>query len=295
MTVAIGSALPPVLRGALWMIGTVASFTLMMVSARELTSTLPLFEILAFRSAIALVLLSPLVAVRGKAAFATRRPGFHMARNAVHFGGQAAWVYGIALMPLASVTALEFTTPLWGALLAVVFLGERLTAHRAVATFFGFAGILVILRPGIETLSPAAIVVLAGAALYAASNVMVKSLTRTDSAAVIVFNMQVMQLPLGLIPALFGWVHPGWADVPWLVVIAFTGLSAHYCMARALALADATVVIPIEFLRLPCVAVTAWAVYAERPELWVLLGAVAIFGGNYYSVRRETRPPRSLG
>ena len=277
------------LAAVMWMTGTLTSFIAMMTAARELTASMSVFEILAFRSAIALIIVMPFVVRLGAAHFRTRRPGFHAIRNVVHFTAQAAWVYGIGHLPLAEVTALEFTTPLWTALMAILLIGENINRHRAVAIGLGLAGVLIILRPGAAAISPAALVVLGAAFCYAASAVMVKVLTRSDSALMIVFYMQLIQLPLGLVPALFDWTQPGWADAPWLIVLGITALSAHYCLARALTLGDATIVAPIDFLRLPGIAIVGFLVYAETLEIWVALGALLIAGGNYYSIYCERR------
>ena len=197
--------LAPVLRAVLWMCMTLVMFALMMVAVRELARVMSTFEILTFRSLVALVILLPFAARLGSAAYATRRLRLHLTRNAVHFAAQYGWIVGIAILPLAEVTALEFTTPAWAAILAALFLGERIGGVRAVAVICGLLGVLIILRPGIEAIDPGALIVLASAICYASSNVMVKALTRTDSAFVIVLYMQIVQLPLGLVPALFDW------------------------------------------------------------------------------------------
>ena len=126
---------------------------------------------------------------------------------------------------------------------------------------------------------------------YGVSNVMMKSLTADDAPWVIVFWMQIIQLPLALLPAVFyfDWVWPSWADAPWLLAMGLTGMSAHFCLARAFQLADATVCIPVDFVRLPLAAFVGWLVYTEQVSVWVLAGAILIFAGNYYSVWRETR------
>ena len=282
-------AVPPVLRAVMWMVAAVASFLLMMVSARELISGMSTFEILAFRSAIALLLLLPFVLRKGFRFVATRRPGLQVARNVFHLGGQVGWVIGITLLPMTEVTAIEFSTPLWSVLLAIIFLREPLSRHRAVAIALGFIGILIILRPGVAAINPGALVVIASALCYAVSIVMAKSLTRTESAFNIVFYMQIVQLPIALVPALFSWTTPGWGDAPWLFFMGAAALSAHYCLTRALVLVDVTVVLPMDFMRLPCMAVIAWLLYAEVVDPSVILGAATIFAGNFYSVRREAR------
>jgi len=297
------ASLPPVIRAVMWMGGTIMSFLLMMVSARELVDTFSTLEILAFRSGVALLVLSPIALRLGIARMVTRRFGMHVTRNMFHLGGQVTWVIGVTLLPLAQVTALEFTTPLWAALLAVIFLKEKISRHRAIAAGFGFVGILIILRPGAGVFSMAAVIVLVGMVAYAISHVATKELTRTESAMQVVFYMQATQLPLVLIlwlimalaaatfptmiPAPMAWTQPEWGDAPWLIFIGITALGAHYCMTRAMMLADVTVILPIDFLRLPVITAIAWVTYAEALDPFVLLGAAVIFGGNYYSVRRE--------
>jgi len=213
-------------------------------------------------------------------------------RNFVHFGGQWCWVIGVTLLPLAHVTALDFTMPMWTALIAILFLGEKAKTHRMLALAMGFAGVLVMLRPGLEIVTEGALIVLVGAVFYGASNVMMKSLLSDDAPWVIVFWMQLIQLPLSLLPAIFwfDWIWPDWSDAPWLLAIGLTGLTAHFSIARAFQLADATVCMPVDFVRLPLAALMGWLFYTEGVSIWVVIGALLIFGGNYYSVWRETRP-----
>lgn len=275
----------------LWMLGTTTAFILMMISARELTADMSSFQVLSFRSLVGLPVMCVVAWRMGLRNVRTARPTFQVARNVVHFAGQLCWVIGISLLPLAQVTALEFTMPIWTAIIAMMFIGEQAKPHRIIAIAIGFLGTLVILRPGFGIVSNAAFIVLLCAVFYGASNVMVKSLTRDDAPWVIVFWMQVIQLPLALIPAVFvyGWVWPPLSDTPWLLAIGLTGLTAHFCMARAFQHADASVCIPIDFLRLPLAVVAGWLIYSEEVSIWVLAGAAMIFGGNYYSVWRESR------
>ena len=279
---------PAALRGALWMVGAMLSFALMAVSVRELLQTMGRFEILFVRSFVSLVLLLLFLPRRGLAALRTRRLGLHVLRNAFHFAGQYAWVYAISLLPLATVFAIEFTMPVWAALLAMMFLGERFNRGRVVMLVLGIAGVVVMLRPGLAVIQPAALVMLAGAFAYASTMVATKRLSAEDSAFAILFYMGVIQLPLGLIPALPQWVWPGMRDLPWVIVIGAAGLVAHYCMARAFRIADAMVVVPIDFLRLPLIAVVGMLFYSEPLELAIMIGAAVIFAGTFYSLRRES-------
>jgi drug/metabolite transporter (DMT)-like permease len=269
------------------MAASIASFILMSVAARQLTGHLGTFEILFLRSAVALVALLAIRPRVGAAAYETRRLPLHIARNAIHFLGQYAWVCGIGLAPLAVVTAVEFTTPVWVALLAAALLGERPTPPRWLAIGAGIAGVLVILRPGASAIDPAALIVLAGAFCFAASILVVKALLRTDQVTAVIFYMSLIQLPIGLVGALFSWVWPMWSDLPWIAAIGIVSLTAHYSMGRALSLGDASFVLPLDFLRLPCIALAALLIYGEGIDGFTMLGAALIFAGNYWSVRRE--------
>ncbi len=279
-------------RASLWMLAVAASFLLMMAAVRELSDTMSSFEMLSFRSIVGIPVMCAIAWRLGFAKAGTRRLGTHLARNVVHFGGQWCWVIGVMFLPLAHVTALEFTMPMWTAVIAMLVLGEPVRSHRVLAIASGLAGTLVILRPGLEIVTDAALLVLLGAILYSVSNVMVKHLTSSDPPWVIVFWMQVIQLPLALVPAVlvYEWVWPTWADLPWVLVMGGSAMSAHFCMARAFSLADASVCIAMDFVRLPMAAVIGWLAYAETASVWVVVGAVLIFGGNYHSVWREARP-----
>jgi drug/metabolite transporter (DMT)-like permease len=271
------------------MVGALLSFSIMAIAVRELLDTMGTFEVLFFRSLVGLVMVLAVVPRYGGAALRTGKFGIHLIRNVLHFGGQFAWVYAIGLLPLATVFAIEFTMPVWTAVLAAALLGERLNRGRFVMLVLGLAGTLIILRPGFGFVHPAALVMLAGAFAFATTMVATKRLSGTDSPLVVLFYMSAIQLPLGLVPALGQWVAPTLADLPWILGVGVSGFSAHYCMTRAFRLADATLVVPLDFLRLPLIAVVGFLFYREPVELATLVGAAVIFSGIYYSVRREGR------
>jgi drug/metabolite transporter (DMT)-like permease len=279
----------PALKGALWMCLTVLCFVAMAVSGRELAGTMSPFETVALRSLVALATLLPIAAYLGFHVLHTRRAGFHIARNAVHFVGQVSWFYALGTLALAMVTAIEFTMSLWAILLAALFIGERIDTQRWLTVAVGFAGVIAILRPGMEAVSVGALVMLMGSAFYGGSIVMVRSLTRTESAFAVVFYMAVAQFALGLAVSVFDWTWPGWAQVPWLIAVGWSGLAAHYTFTRALALAEVSVVSPIDFLRLPTTALVGFLLYRESVDIWVWVGAAMVFGANYYNVWRASR------
>jgi len=281
-----------IVAATIWMVGVLASFSAMAIAGRELSSELTTFQILFFRSVVGLVVVSALLTKSGWGQVKTKRIGHHLLRNMIHFAAQYGWFLGIAFLPLAEVFAIEFTTPIWTAILAVFFLGERATKSRVISIALGFAGILVILQPGAQVVSLPALAVLGAAIGYAMSYVFTKSLSRVDSPLTIIFFMTVIQLPMAFVPALTDWTVPSYALWPWVVIVGVSALSAHYCIARALKLADAMVVVPMDFLRLPLIAVVGIMIYAEPLDIWVLIGGLIVFGGNLLNIYSSTRIER---
>ena len=281
--------LPPVIKAVLWMAVTLLSFTTMAVAVREVSDTISPFQVMFFRSLVAAIILVPFVIHFGWRAVATQRPRLHLVRNIVHLGGQLGWVYGVFLLPLAHVFALEFTTPIWTALLATLFLGERMNRGRTMAIVAGFVGIVIILRPGFETISIGALVVLGAAIGFAGALTTTKELTKTDGPLAIMTIMTIVQFPIVTTMAATDWTTPLMSQLPWLFAIGAVSLLAHYCLTRAFMHADATIVAPMDFMRLPLIAIVGFSVYAEPFDLPVLAGALLIFAGNYYSIYREHR------
>jgi drug/metabolite transporter (DMT)-like permease len=283
----------PVTCATFWMGGALLSFLAMALGGRELSGGLSTFQILFFRSLVGLVVIGLLVLLRtGWQPLRTRRLGAHISRNIFHFGGQFGWFFAIAAIPLAEVFAIEFTIPIWTALLAALFLGERLSRARLLALALGIAGVLFILRPGASMVQPAALAALLGAMAYAAAHIQTKRLTSTEAPMSVLFYMTVVQLPLGLLGAAFDWRPVQDVHVPWLLVVGLSALSAHYCLTRALKLADVGVVLPMDFLRLPMVAVLGFWLYGETVGLMFVLGTALILVGNVLNLRSARGPER---
>jgi drug/metabolite transporter (DMT)-like permease len=280
------------LRAALWMGGSIASFLTMTVAGRAIMPELDVFQVMEMRSVIGWFILLPLVlASGGFAAMRTKRPLQHIGRNVVHYAGQFAWLQALTMIPLAQLISIEFTTPIWGALLAVLFLGERMSARKIAAILLGLVGVLVIVRPGATAVDPGHLIMLAGAVAFGISVVMVKSLTRTDSVVAIIFWMLIIQSIIGLVPAIAVWRTPTPEMWPWILLVSFTGMSSHFCMARALSYAEATVVMPMDFLRLPLSALIGFLLYSERIDLFTAIGAALILTGNLFNLQRRAREP----
>ena len=277
------------------MTGALLSFSAMAVSIRALAGTLTVMEILAVRSGLGLIVMAGVAAVRPelRATIVTPRIALHLVRNTVHLGGQYLWAMSLLLLPLATVFSLEFTTPAWTLLLAVPVLGERMTASRIGAVALGLLGVLVILRPGLAGFQPAALLVLAAAVCFAVTLILTKKLTRTDSTFAIIFWMNLIQTPLALVPSdpLFALKLSGGQIVAALAVGA-SGLASHYCLTNAFRSGDASVVVPLDFMRIPLIAVVGWWLYDERLDVLVFVGAGLIITGILWNLRSEaTRPP----
>ena len=277
------------LRGVLWMSGAVASFTAMAIAVRELQRHMGSFEIVFLRSVVMLAIVAAMLARTGIAPIRTQRFATHLARNLIHFLGQVLWVYSIGMLALATVFAIEFTMPMWTALLAWLFLNERFTAPRLVQLALGFGGVLIILRPGGSAFHPAAFAMILGSLCYASSFIFTKRLTSTDSALAVLFWMSIVQTPISLVAAIPHWVAPVAADLPWIIAIGIGSFAAHWCMTQAMKLVDAMVAVPIDFVRLPLIAVVGAFLYNEPFDPLVIAGAAVIFAGTYYSLSRERR------
>ena len=283
-------------RVVLWMVGALLSFSVMAVSIRQLSrGGLSIFEILAIRSGVALIVLLALLAVRPdlRVHARPRRMGLNFFRNSVHYASQFMWAVSLTMLPLAMVFALEFTMPAWTALLAVWFLHERMTPSRLGVVVLGLIGVLVILRPGIAGFNPAAILVLLAAFGYAITMITTKKLTMTESTFGIVFWMAVMQFPLSLIgsdPAVF--FHFEARHILPATGVGLAGLSSHYCLSNAFRSGDATLVVPLDFMRIPLIAVVGWALYGEALDIFVLLGALIIISGVLWNLRSEVASSR---
>jgi drug/metabolite transporter (DMT)-like permease len=282
----------PTLRAALWMIGAIGAFTTMAIGARALADVLDTFELMFYRSVLGIFIVLGVAWAAGTLpTIRARHLRLHFIRNLVHFIGQNLWFFAIMTVPLAQVFALEFTTPVWVLLLSPLILGERLTRMGMIAALIGFLGILIVARPDPANLSPGLIAAAACAIFFALSAILTRKLTRSESVTSILFILTASQSLFGLIAAGYdGHITlPGLAFWPWLVIISIAGLVAHFCLTQALAIAPASTVMPMDFARLPAIAVVGMLLYDEPLELLVFVGAALIFLGNYINIRQAQR------
>jgi drug/metabolite transporter (DMT)-like permease len=279
------------LQAALWMVGAVVGFSLVAVAAREASRSMSTLEVLLWRSWLSVLLLVVLVRpfIGGWAAFRSHAIGWHALRNAAHGTAQYCWFYALTIIPLAQLFALEFTAPLWIVLLAPVLIGERLTRVRILAAAIGFAGAMLAVKPVGLKIEPGAIYALTAAVLFAISLILVKRIVRTDSVWAVLLNMSWMQGLACLALLLPDLRLPGLGAFGWTVLVAIAGTVAHLSLTRALTLADVMLVAPLDYLRLPLIALVGTLLYAEPLDPLVLAGGAIILAGNFLNLKAERR------
>lgn len=277
-------------RAALWMTTAVLFFSLMTVLLRLLAEEdVPIHQMIFIRGVVSMLLLAPWLVRQGSRSLVTHRFWMLMGRGALTSIGLVTWIYALAYIPLAEAVALHFTLPLFGIVLAVIFLGERIDMHRCIATAVGFGGALVILRPGASAIDFVALAVLFSALAYAGTGVITKVLVRTETSAAIVFYVSAFTAVAFAVPCLFEWRDP--TPWQWLMLVGMGALNVagQSCINRSLVHADASFVLPFDFLRLPFAAAAGFLLFAEVPDLWTPVGAAIIFGATWYATSRERR------
>lgn len=289
----------PTLLAALWMSGAIIAFTCMAIAGRAAALDLDTFEIMLYRSVFGLIIVLIVARIMGTLGDINRQQlPLHFMRNIAHFAGQNLWFFAITVIPLAQVFALEFTTPVWVILLSPLLLQERISKIGAVAALMGFLGILIVARPGMTPINIGLVCAALCAIGFAFSAIFTRKLTRTQSITCILFYLTAMQAIFGLVCAgIDGDIAlPTMATLPWVLLIGLAGLTAHFCLTTALSLAPATVVMPIDFTRLPIIAVVGFILYSEAVDIWVIVGGITIFAANYINIRfgQAQTPPKPV-
>jgi drug/metabolite transporter (DMT)-like permease len=281
--------IPAPLRGAVWMVAASACFAAMSVLVRLVSADVHPLEVVFFRNVFGVLLVLPWILRDRGRGLGTQRLGLHALRAVAALSSMLCWFTAVSLMPLAEATALNFTAPLFATLGAAVVLGEAVGARRWSAVAVGFLGAMMILRPGHGALSLPALLALASAFSISISMLTMKSLSRTESARAILFYMGLVMTPLSLPPALIVWTTPSLEAMLWMAAVAVAATLVQLALARAFALAAASAVLPLDFLRLVFAAAFGFALFGERPDLWVWIGAAVIFGSTLYTAYREAR------
>ena len=279
-------------RGAMWMVGSCVFFALLTALIRYLSRTIDPLEIIFFRNLFGMVVMLPWLWRHGLGTLRTRRLWLYALRALIGLAAMIAWFQAVARMNLADAVALSFTAPLFATVVAVFLLREVVRLRRWVAVGTGFLGAMVILRPGFEAVPPEAVYVLFSAAMMGIAVSLVKMLARTEATAPIVFYMVLMLTPASAIPALFVWKTPAPEEFLWLLALGATATLGHLCLVRAFACADATAVLPFDFVRLPIIALIGYLAFDQKVDGWTALGAAIIIAASVYIAHREAAANR---
>ncbi len=275
------------LLGSLWMVAAGLLFVAVTVTVRYLGSDLPAIEAAFIRYLIGVAILLPLIwRVRWRA-LGRAAIGLYGARGVVHGAAVMLWFYAMARIPLAEVTAIGFSTPVFTALGAILIFREPVRARRLAAIAAGFVGTLVILRPGFQVLSPGSLAQLAAALCFAGSFLLAKQMTRFESTGDILV-MLTLFCTLALAPgALYVWRDPTWVEIGWLALTAVFATAGHYALTCAIAHAPLTVTQPLTFLQLVWAVLFGFWLFDEVPDWWVIGGAGVIVAAISYLTHRE--------
>lgn len=277
------------LRGIGFMLIAVSVWAAMMILVKALSAEYTSFQILFIRTLVGLALLAPMLRRGGFSALKTQRLPLHLGRAVFAYFGMLGLFIGLGAIPIAEVVSLSFTQPIFIFLLAAVLLGEKFNRVRLLAILGGFAGVLILLRPGFTEIGFGAAVVLGGAISYACSNVCIKKLMTTENVTATTIWVNILMCPLAGIPAAFYWVTPTLPDLALLAGVGITGTAGIWFITRAYAAAEMSAVIPFDFLRLPIVATAGWLWFGEITDIWTVAGAVVIFASTYALARSEAR------
>ena len=277
----------------LLLLGATVAFATMHAVIRIASSEQHPFEVAFFRNFFGLLFIAPFLLRHGFGALRTRKLPLHAARSAVHVSAMLMFFSAVPITPLGTIAALSFTAPLFVTVGAVLLLGEVVRIRRIAALVLGFAGALVIIRPGMAALDPGSLLVLGSSAVWAGALILLKVLSRTESSLTMTAYMAVFLTPLSSIAVAFVWQWPSLEDLGWFALMGSVGTIGHLCLAQAFREADATVVLPVDFLRLIWSSLYGYLLFNEVPVLYVWIGGIVIFASTLYLAYREAKVART--
>ncbi|MEQ8389738.1 MAG: DMT family transporter [Thalassospira sp.] len=283
------NALPPYLQATVFGLMASISAAIFSVFVRLATELIDPLQAVFFRNLFGLILIAPLAFRSGITPLKTKRLPMFLLRAVLSMGAMSFWFSALAYLPLAEATTLNFTVPLFGTVLAAIFLGEKVRQYRVAALLVGFGGVLIIIRPGAETMQMASLFPIAAAVCMASAGLTIKSLSRTENPTTIILYMMALTTPLTLIPALFVWETPSVDALLLMAAGAFMANITQLCNTNAFRVYDYGFVIGFNYLRLPFVLIIALVMFGEVPEIWLLPGAGLIIGSALFIARREAK------
>lgn len=285
--IAAFEAMPGSTRGILWMIFAAANYAATYAVVRYLSTDFSIFQLVFFRSILGVILMAPWLLQVGFGVLKTDHFGSYVYRSILNYVGMVLLIFALANMPLQNVTGLMFTSPLFTVLFVVLLLGERPGVRRWTALLIGFGGVMIIIRPGFQEITWAAIGVVATSCAYALINVSTKRLSKVDSSNKIIYYDFVLMSVIGMVPAILYWNEVLIEHLVWILTVGVFSALARQGIIRALAVGEASVVMPFNFLKLPFTICLGIVFFQENPDIWTGAGALVIFGSGYYIARRE--------
>ena len=287
--------LTPVAKGCLLMVIGTLLFAAMHAAIRYSTQQLSGFEVAFFRNLFGLMVIGPLLMRHGPSLFYTQKLHLHLVRAVINAVSMVCFFVGLSMTPIARATALAFTAPLFTALFSALFLGEVFRWRRWTAILVGFIGALVILRPGVQSVDTGSLLIIASSLLWSIAMIDIKVLGRTESSMTIAAYVTVLLTPLTLVPALLVWETPSPGLWGWLIFIGVIGTIGQFIITEAIKLADMTVLMPFDFLKLVWAAFLGMIFFAEVPDMFTWVGAGIVFASSFYIVLREAKLRKRAG
>ncbi len=276
-------------KGVLWMFLSSVFYALIYIVVRGLTDSIPVNQIVFFRALLGSCFMLPWLFSVGLAGLRTQKKSLYFWRMLFSYIGAVAWMHGISGMPLADANALMFTMPLFTVVFAAVWLAEKPGSHRWIATGLGLVGALIILRPGFIEISFAALATLFAAATFSVALICTKALTRTENPNAMVFYLYTLMIPPAAISVISDWTNPALADLPMLLALGVCTIGAQQCQTRAFRAAQASLVVIVNYVQLPLIALLGYLVFGQSTDIWTWAGAAVICGSTYYVGYRESR------
>ena len=277
------------IRGAIWMLGFIINITIMAISIKELSVKYSSFEIQNFRNIFSIIIILSIYMFKNTPQIKTFQVKTNLIRNIFHFIGQSAWTWGLTVLPLAVVFSIEFTMPIWAAIISLIIFREKITVNKILFLTLGLIGTWIILMPDTKHLGLYNLIVLLAAITYAIAHNFTKKLTNTDSILSILFFMSIIQLPFSSVGSIIvGNLHYNiMKEAPLIILLTFTSLLAHYSLSSALKISEASIVLPIDYIRLPLILFIGWYFYGEAIYFNTLLGSLLIIFGVIVFLNRD--------
>ncbi len=272
----------------LFMVSTVARSGLHAI-VRHASSSTHAFELLFFQSFIGLFVMLPWFVRSGFAPLKTKRFGLQLLRVMITVVSAAMLFYALSITPLAKVAALTFLVPIFTTLLAIFFLGETVRLRRWLAILFGFAGVFVILRPGIDAIDLGSFLAALSSIIFSFALILMKVVSRTDSAVTITSYSVVLMTPMSLAAAIFVWQWPDPRQIVWLIALGVLSTGAQLIGSQAIKEGDMNVLLPLDFFKLIWSSIIGFVFFSEIPSIFTWAGGAMIFASATYIAYRESK------